>query len=78
MNDLKDPETNMGDGERFVVADIFTTRLLGVTFESRLTQHQDPEDEENRQPDLSSSGGVGLNLVQKTTQCTPITHSSGE
>lgn len=30
-DDLEDPETNVGDREGVVVADIFTTGLLGVT-----------------------------------------------
>uniref|UniRef100_A0A3Q1II87 Uncharacterized protein n=1 Tax=Anabas testudineus TaxID=64144 RepID=A0A3Q1II87_ANATE len=81
------PEADMGDGEGLVVADVLATRLLGVAFEGgllispgrfhRSTQHQDSEDEEDRQPDLSPSSRVGLDLVQQTTQSTPVTHSQG-
>lgn len=34
--DLQDPEAHVRDWERFVVADIFTTRLLSVTTKGRL------------------------------------------
>uniref|UniRef100_A0A3Q3FFQ8 Uncharacterized protein n=1 Tax=Labrus bergylta TaxID=56723 RepID=A0A3Q3FFQ8_9LABR len=62
-DDLQHPKTDVRDGEGLVVADILTTRLLGITGEVRLLispdllsrgpQHQYPEDEEDSQPDFA-------------------------
>uniref|UniRef100_A0A3B3BZH5 Uncharacterized protein n=1 Tax=Oryzias melastigma TaxID=30732 RepID=A0A3B3BZH5_ORYME len=86
-DDLQDPEADVGDGEGFVIADVFATRLLGVALKSRLlvapgrlhsgTQNQDPKDEEHGQPDLPTRSRIGLDLVQQATQSTPITHRWG-
>uniref|UniRef100_A0A8C6L8U9 Uncharacterized protein n=1 Tax=Nothobranchius furzeri TaxID=105023 RepID=A0A8C6L8U9_NOTFU len=67
-DDLQHPESDVRDGEGFIVADILTTRLLGVTGEVGLLvaphllggspQHQDPEDEEDSQPDLADDQEV--------------------
>lgn len=82
--DLQNPEAYMGDGERLVIADILTTRLLSVAPESRLfispsrfnccPQEQDSENKEDRQPHFPSCSRIGLNLIKKFSQGTPITH----
>uniref|UniRef100_A0A3Q3WWV2 Uncharacterized protein n=1 Tax=Mola mola TaxID=94237 RepID=A0A3Q3WWV2_MOLML len=70
----QDPEANMGNGKGFIITDILATRLLGVAIKGRLL-NQDPEYEEDRQPHLPARSRVSLDLVQQTTQSTPVTHS---
>ena len=74
----------MGDGEGFVIAYVLAAGLLSVAVEGRLLvapgglhgrpKDQDPEDEEDGEPHLPPSGGVGLDLVQQAAQSTPVTH----
>lgn len=74
-DNLEDPEANVRDGESPVVADVFATRLLSVAGEIRLlvtpdtlgtrTQNHDPEQEQDRHPDLPDDRRVGLDLVQQ-------------
>ncbi|KAJ0062324.1 hypothetical protein NL108_007539, partial [Boleophthalmus pectinirostris] len=62
-DDLQHPEADVGDGEGLVITDVLTARLLRVTGKVRLLiaphllcccpQHQDAEDEEDCQPNLS-------------------------
>uniref|UniRef100_A0A672S789 Uncharacterized protein n=1 Tax=Sinocyclocheilus grahami TaxID=75366 RepID=A0A672S789_SINGR len=59
-DDLKHPQAHVRDGERFVIADILTTRLLSIVgllvtphVLRRCSQHQDPEDEEDAHPYLA-------------------------
>lgn len=61
-DDLQHPESDVGDGESLIVADVLATGLLRVTSKVRLlvtpdlfsccAQHQDAEDEEDGQPNL--------------------------
>lgn len=74
-DDLQDPETDVGDGERPVVADVLATGLLSVADETGLlvapdalstrSQNQDSEQEEHTHPDLPDHRGMGLDFFQQ-------------
>uniref|UniRef100_A0A3Q4HGC9 Uncharacterized protein n=1 Tax=Neolamprologus brichardi TaxID=32507 RepID=A0A3Q4HGC9_NEOBR len=69
-DDLHHPEADVRNGEGRVIADVLTTRLLGVAREAGLLvaphllssspQHQDAEDEQHCQPDFAHYSGVLL------------------
>uniref|UniRef100_A0A3P9BIM1 Uncharacterized protein n=1 Tax=Maylandia zebra TaxID=106582 RepID=A0A3P9BIM1_9CICH len=69
-DDLHHPEADVRNGEGRVIADVLTTRLLGVAREAGLLvaphllssspQHQDAEDEQHCQPDFTHYSGVFL------------------
>uniref|UniRef100_A0AAZ1XD12 Uncharacterized protein n=1 Tax=Oreochromis aureus TaxID=47969 RepID=A0AAZ1XD12_OREAU len=73
-DDLHHPEADVRNGEGCVIADVLTTRLLGVTREAGLLvaphllssspQHQDAEDEQHRQPDFAHYSGVLLSTFK--------------
>uniref|UniRef100_A0A8B9SUW6 Uncharacterized protein n=1 Tax=Anas platyrhynchos TaxID=8839 RepID=A0A8B9SUW6_ANAPL len=73
-NDLQHPEADVRDGEGFVVAHIFATRLLNLLSSS--PQHQYPEDKQHRQPNLADNRGVLLRVLQQPPQKAPVTHRS--
>uniref|UniRef100_A0A8C0F0N1 Uncharacterized protein n=1 Tax=Bubo bubo TaxID=30461 RepID=A0A8C0F0N1_BUBBB len=54
-NDLQHPEADVRNGEGFVIANIFATRLLNLLSSS--PQHQYPEDKQYRQPNLANNRG---------------------
>uniref|UniRef100_A0A4W3K8G1 Uncharacterized protein n=1 Tax=Callorhinchus milii TaxID=7868 RepID=A0A4W3K8G1_CALMI len=84
-DDLQDPETDVGDGESPVVADILAARLLGVAGEEALLvpphlldafrshhQHHDPEDEQHREPDPADASGVPVHPDQNRIEALPV------
>ncbi|KAJ0004359.1 hypothetical protein NQD34_010572 [Periophthalmus magnuspinnatus] len=85
-DDLHDPEADVRDGESFVVADILTTGLFGVTGESRLliaphllcccAQNHDPEDKQHRQPHFPHHSGVLLGTLEQLPQGVPVRHTA--
>ena len=73
---LKDPESNMWQWRKRVIAHILTPGLLRVAHKFTLfivvdgftadgCQH-DAEDDEHSQPDLPNEGGVVGDLIQQT------------
>ena len=85
-DDLQDPETDVGDGEGLVVADVLATWLLGVAHEVRLlipphelccsAEDEDPKDEKHREPNAADDRGVLIDLLQDVPQETPVPHDS--
>lgn len=74
---LKDPESDMWEWCKRIVAHVLTPGLLRVADEFTLfimvdgftpdgCQH-DAEDDQHRQPDLPHEGGVVGNLIQQTS-----------
>lgn len=71
-DDLEDPEAQVWDGSKGVVADVIASRLEGVAGELWLLvavhsiphqgHEQDAEDEEHCQPYLADHSGMILNL----------------
>lgn len=67
-DDLKDPETDVGDGEGVVVAHVLTAGLFGIADHTRLliaphllcpgTQDHDPKDKQDSHPNFTDDRGV--------------------
>uniref|UniRef100_A0A4W3J227 Uncharacterized protein n=1 Tax=Callorhinchus milii TaxID=7868 RepID=A0A4W3J227_CALMI len=84
QDDLEDPEPEVGDGRKGVVADVVATGLEGVALElgllvavHRVPHQRDQQDAENQQhgqPHLPDRRGMVLDLCQKPAKQGPITH----
>uniref|UniRef100_A0A668RUA5 Uncharacterized protein n=1 Tax=Oreochromis aureus TaxID=47969 RepID=A0A668RUA5_OREAU len=80
--ELQSPETYLRNGEEVVEAGILTAGLLCVTNKILLLVlphllscchiHQDPEEEDHREPDSPNSSGVLVDPTEDVLQKTPV------
>ncbi|KAJ0012295.1 hypothetical protein NQD34_013270, partial [Periophthalmus magnuspinnatus] len=80
-NNLENPEADVGEGGKGVIANVVTARLFGVAGEFglfigiyRLATHcsQDyTKDYQHGKPDLPHKGGVVVDFFQETSEETP-------
>ena len=83
-DDVKHPESVLGDGEGHVVAHLFAARLEGVAGKLLLlvlkqvagysSQDQDPEDKHEQEPETAKHRRVGLEAVEEPTEEAPFPH----
>jgi len=80
-DDLEDPEADVREGGKRIVAHVVAARLLGVAGELGLLvrvdglasdrREHDAEDDEHRQPHFPHEGGVLVDLFQETSEKAP-------
>uniref|UniRef100_A0A3Q2P0Z1 Uncharacterized protein n=1 Tax=Fundulus heteroclitus TaxID=8078 RepID=A0A3Q2P0Z1_FUNHE len=81
-DELQSPETNLGDGEEVVEAGILASGLLCVAHKILLFifpdllgcchVHQDPEQEDHREPDPANDSGVLVHPTENVLQKSPV------
>lgn len=84
---LQAPQADVRNRKEMIIADIFATWLLRVAikvglfvapdFLSGQNQNGDPEDEEDRKPDLPQAGGVFVDTTQLTVKRGPRHRGTG-
>ncbi len=83
-DDVKHPESVLGDREGHVVAHLFAARLEGVAGELLLLivkqvtgyspKDQYPKDKHDKDPETSKHRRVGLEAIKEGTEEAPFTH----
>lgn len=83
-DDVKDPESVLGDREGHVVAHLFAPRLQGVAGKLLLlilkqvtgnrSQDQNPKHKHQQEPEAAEHRRVGLEVVEESTEEAPFTH----
>uniref|UniRef100_A0A3Q2YP14 Uncharacterized protein n=1 Tax=Hippocampus comes TaxID=109280 RepID=A0A3Q2YP14_HIPCM len=81
-DELQGPQADVRDGEDGIVANVGAAGLGGVAHKvlalvaphslGRHHEHQHPEDEDHREPDLAERRGVFVDPAQEDLQCRPV------